>query len=219
MVVDPVLALPLFSTPVAVFELPEMEETNRELTERLLAEEQVVPSWKRANVGGWHSAPTLSQRPEACYRKLMRAVVDQIAHLVGGLAAQANEELLEQGGTPRPPPRYRYGLTAWAMVMRQHHYVIPHDHGDSHWSVAYYVDAGDEDAPPPSGHLVFQDPRRSGKPIPELDLFPTTFELPARTGALVVFPGWLQHYVHAYRGVRPRICVSCNITMDVAPAT
>jgi uncharacterized protein (TIGR02466 family) len=204
--VDPSLAIPLFTTPVAVFDLPNMAEINRELTERLLAEEQVVPSWHRANVGGWHSVPDLSMRPEPCFRTLMRAVVDQVAHTVAGLAMDA-----ELG----PAPPFRYGLIAWAMIMRDGDYVITHDHGDSHWSVAYYVDSGD-DAPAPSGRLVFVDPRRSGRPIPELTLFPTTFEIAARTGSLVVFPGWLQHYVHSYRGQRPRICISCNLTMEVA---
>lgn len=216
---DPMLALPLFSTPVAVFELPKMEDVNRELAERLLAEEEQVPSWRRANVGGWHSAPDLSRRPEACYRTLMRAVVDQVGHLVAGLAVDADAEIEAGGGRGRggaPLPRFRYGVTAWGMILRDGDYVVTHDHGDAHWSVAYYVDAGDE-APPPSGHLVFLDPRRGGRPIPELQLFPSTFELPARTGALVVFPGWLQHYVHAYRGERPRICISCNLTMDVVP--
>ncbi len=215
--VDPSLALPLFSTPVAVFDLPGMEAGNRELSERLLAEEQAQPSWKRANVGGWHSVPDLSRRPDACFRNVMRAIVDQVAHLVGGLSAEAAAEAQAQGQAFPPPPRFRYGLTAWAMILRDGDYVITHDHGDAHWSVAYYVDAGDEDAAPPSGHLVFLDPRRSGRSIPELPLFPTTFELPARTSALVVFPGWLQHYVHPYRGKRPRICISCNVTMDVAP--
>lgn len=203
---EPSLALSLFSTPITVFDLPAMEDTNRELAERLLAEEQTAPSWHRANVGGWHSAPDLSRRPEACYRTLMRAIVDQVANVVGALAAEA--------GLPSAP-RFRYGLTSWAMILRQGGYVITHDHGDSHWSVAYYVDAGD-DAPAPSGRLVFLDPRRSGRTIPELDLAASTFEVAARTGALVVFPGWLQHYVHAYRGQRPRICVSCNIVMEPA---
>jgi len=99
--------------------------------------------------------------------------------------------------------------------LRDGGYVVPHDHGDVHWSVAYYVDAGDE-VPPPSGRLAFLDPRRSGRSIPELALA-TTFELAPRTGALVVFPGWLQHHVHPYRGQRPRICISCNLTMEVVP--
>jgi uncharacterized protein (TIGR02466 family) len=211
-VVDPSLALPLFSTPVAVFDLPDMEPINQELAERFLEEEKTVPSWRRANIGGWHSAPNLSQRPEPCFRAVMRHIVDQLAHMVGGLVMAETPE----GAEPPPMPRFRYGLTSWAMVLRQGDYVITHDHGDSHWSIAYYVDAGD-DAPAPSGHLVFLDPRRSGRTIPELPLFESNFELAARTSALVVFPGWLQHYVHPYRGTRPRICISCNITMDVAP--
>jgi uncharacterized protein (TIGR02466 family) len=205
--VDPSLAVPLFTTPVTAFDLPAMEDLNRELAERLLEEETRVPSWHRANVGGWHSAPDLSRRPEACYRGLMRAVVDQVSHTVAALAADAEQ----------PMPRFRYGVTGWAMIMRHGHYVIPHDHGDAHWSTAYYVDAGD-DAPAPSGRLVFLDPRRSGRAVPDLALFPSTFELAARTGALVVFPGWLQHFVHSYQGRRPRICISCNVTMEVASA-
>jgi uncharacterized protein (TIGR02466 family) len=203
--IEPSLAIGLFSTPLVVVDLPGMEAANAEISTQLLAEEQAVPSWQRANVGGWHSVPNLSQRPQPCYRTLMRAVVDQVTTVVRGLASDMGLAQV---------PQYRYGVTAWGMVLREGHYVMVHDHGDVHWSVAYYVDAGDEVAEP-SGRLVFVDPRRSGRSIPELDLFPTSFDIQPRTGALVIFPGWLQHYVHAYRGQRPRICVSCNLTMEV----
>jgi uncharacterized protein (TIGR02466 family) len=205
--VEPSLAFSLFSTPIAVFDLPGMAEVNREIAAILLAEERTVPSWERANVGGWHSTPDLSRRSEPCFRQLIRAVVDQVGGNVAALAAEA--------GAAQLPP-FRYAVTAWAMVMREGHYVMTHDHGDVHWSVAYYVDGGDE-LPAPSGRLAFLDPRRSGRTIPGLVL-PTTFDVAPRSSALVVFPGWLQHYVHAYRGQRPRICVSCNLTMEpVAP--
>jgi hypothetical protein len=49
-----------------------------------------------------------------------------------------------------------------------------------------------------------------------LDLVGTTFTAKASTGRLYVFPGWLFHYVHAYRGQRPRVSVSCNITFELA---
>ena len=205
--VDPSLALALFPTPVVVLDLPAMDDINREIAHLLLAEELVVPSRRLANVGGWHSAPDLSRRSQPCFRMLMRAVVDMVSRNVAALAA-------EVGVTQVPP--FRYGVTAWAMILRDGHYVITHDHGDVHWSVAYYVDAGD-DAPAPSGRLAFLDPRRSGRTIPEVTLFPTTFDIAPRTSALVIFPGWLQHYVHAYRGQRPRICISCNLMMEVAP--
>src|ERR1043166_6508596 len=205
--VEPTLAVALFSTPIIVLDLPGMAEVNAEIAAVLLAEEKTVPSWQRANVGGWHSVPDLSRRPQPCFRTLMRAVVDEVGNTVAAVAAQAEIEEL---------PAFRYAVTAWAMVMRNGHYVMTHDHGDVHWSVAYYVDAGDE-APAPSGRLAFLDPRRSGRTIPEVTLFPSTFDVAPRTGALVIFPAWLQHYVHASRGERPRICVSCNLTMDVVP--
>jgi uncharacterized protein (TIGR02466 family) len=146
----------------------------------------------------------------------MRAVVDSVGTHVAALAAHAGHA---RHAEIDALPAYRYAVTAWAMILRSGHYVIPHDHGDAHWSVAYYVDAGD-DRPAPSGRIAFLDPRRSGRSIPELSLFGETFDLAPRTGALVIFPGWLQHYVHPYRGERPRICVSCNLTMELAaPAT
>jgi len=206
-ILEPSLAVALFATPIVVIDLPAMEDTNREIAARMLEEETTVPSWQRANVGGWHSTPDLSRRPEPWFRHLMRAVVDQVGTNVAALTQAAGIE---------HSPAFRYAVTAWAMVMRDGHYVVTHDHGDVHWSVAYYVDAGD-DLPPPSGRLAFLDPRRSGRAIPELPLFPSTFDIRPRTSALVIFPGWVQHYVHTYRGQRPRICVSCNLTMEVAP--
>jgi uncharacterized protein (TIGR02466 family) len=203
---EPSLAIGLFPTPVKIFDLPGLEAVNAEIATQLLAEEQTVPSWHRANIGGWHSVPDLSQRPHPAFRTLMRAIVDQVTGMVGSLAADAGIGQV---------PTFRYGVTGWGMVLRDGHYVTLHDHGDVHWSVAYYVDAGDDDAPEPSGRLAFVDPRRSGRSIPELELFPSHFDIKPRTGALVIFPGWLQHYVHAYRGKRPRICVSCNLTMEV----
>ena len=201
--VDPALAIGLFATPVVVFELPDMDELNQALSARFLAEERAVPSWERANVGGWHSVPDLAGRADPALRAVLQRIVEHVRVNVAALAADAALEL----------PSYRYGLTAWAMVMRDGHYVTPHDHGDTHWSAAYYVDAGDA-APAPSGALAFLDPRRCGRMIPGVELFPSTFVIAPRTSALVIFPGWLQHYVHAYRGARPRICISCNVTME-----
>jgi uncharacterized protein (TIGR02466 family) len=207
--IEPSLAIALFPTPVIMFDLPNMSEVNAEIAAALLEEETKVPSVSRANVGAWHSAPDLARRSGLPFRTLMQQIVNQVGACVSVLARDA--------GIEQVPP-YRYALMSWAMVMRKDQYVTTHDHGDAHWSVAYYVDAGDE-APAPSGRLAFLDRRGSGRPIPELDLFPSTFEVTPRTSALVVFPGWLQHYVHAYQGTRPRICVSCNITMSIDSPT
>ena len=192
--------------PVIVFDLTDID--NEAIAMAVLEEERHVPSWQRANVGGWHSAPDLSQRSFPPIRALMNAIVENVGYSIAGLTAA-------RGLDPDKLPEFRFGLTSWAMVMRDGHYVSPHDHGDAHFSVAYYVDAGDERAPP-SGRLAFLDPRRSGRSIPDVNLFPATFDIAPVTGSLVLFPGWLVHHVHAYRGERPRICVSANVTVERA---
>lgn len=199
----------LFATPLHVFDLPNMEATNRELASRLLAEAEKSPGMDRSNVGGWHSVPDLSRRPEACYRTLMQAVIDRVRQVYDIAAAAA--------GIP-PGMQFRYALQSWAMVMMDGDYTTLHDHADAHWSVAYYVDAGDADVEghPDSGRLAFIDPRRAGRAFGGVDLYPSTFTVRPRTSSLVIFPGYLQHYVHAYRGQRPRICISCNVVMEPA---
>jgi uncharacterized protein (TIGR02466 family) len=207
----------LFATPLFVFELPELEIYNRELRAALLAEQKATPGVQRSNVGGWHSVPDLSQRPDPAWRALMQRTVGCVDALVAELAHQG------EPATPPPPqplPRFRYGVHGWAMILGHGDYVVLHEHGEAHWSTVYYVDAGDEEeataGDDPSGVLAFVDPRRGGRNVPGLELFPTTFTVRPRTGTLVVFPGWLQHYVHPYRGQRPRISVSCNLVMDAA---
>lgn len=197
------LAFGLFPTPVVIVDLPAMAAHNDELAARLLAESEREPTWRRSNVGGWHSAPDLASRVDPALQTLLRAIVDETQRTIGALAADAGITNV---------PRLRYGMTAWAMVMREGHYIGPHDHGDAHWSSAYYVDAGD-DTPAPSGRLTLLDPRRSGRTVPGLELFPPTFDVTPHTGSLVLFPGWLVHHVHPYRGQRPRISIGCNVTL------
>jgi len=198
----------LFSTPVIVHHLQGMDDVNRELTERLIVESEHDAGFQRSNVGGWHSVPNLSQRPEPCYRALMEQVVRHVRITFQEVAAAV-------GAAPSPLD-YRYAVHGWAMVMRDGDYTILHDHAESHWSLAYYADAGDADFDryPMSGHLSFVDPGRGARAIPGVDLFPSTFSVKPHTSAMVIFPGWLQHYVHAYRGTRPRVCISCNIKLE-----
>jgi uncharacterized protein (TIGR02466 family) len=186
----------LFATPLLVRDLPGVEALNRELAERLLAEEQTAPGVARSNAGGWHSAPDLGRRSQPCFGALLQRVVDCAGELVA-------------------EPGFRYGVQAWAMIMRDGDYAALHDHGEAHWSCVYYVDAGDDAAEHPrSGRLAFVDPRRGGRPMPLREPAPSTFLVRPRTGALVIFPSYLQHYVHPYRGARPRISISCNLVVE-----
>ncbi len=201
--------LPLFCTPVSMYDLPDMAAVNREITERLVAESQSVPSVHRSNVGSWHS-PNLAGRPEACFRTLLTAIVTRVRETADHLAQERGQSL----------PPMRAGAHAWAMVMRNGDYTIPHDHSDVHWGTVYYADAGDADEAKEraSGLLALVDPRHGGRSMPGLDDVGSTFTVVPRTGRLVVFPGWLLHYVHPYRGQRPRVSISCNVIFEPAPA-
>ena len=201
--------LPLFGTPLSMYESPGMDEVNRDITARLVTESVTVPSVHRSNVGGWHSQPNLALRPEPCYRKLVQYIVTRVRETVDSLAHERGLAM----------PTMHIGVHAWAMVMREGDYTIAHDHADAHWSTVYYPDAGDADETvhPDSGLLALVDPRHGGRPMPGLDLLGTTFTARPSTGRLLVFPGWLLHYVNVYRGRRPRVAVSCNVTFELAP--
>ncbi len=201
--------LSLFPTPVSMYDLNGMDEINRDLTSRLVAESEAVPSLHRSNLGGWHSPTDLAARTEPCYRSLVQNIATRVRETIDGLAQETGQKL----------PPMRMGVHGWAMVMRKGDYTIPHDHSEAHWATVYYPDAGDADqaAHPDDGLLAYIDPRHGARPMPGLDLLGTTFTALPRTGRLVVFPGWLLHYVHAYHGTRPRVSISCNITFEVAP--
>jgi uncharacterized protein (TIGR02466 family) len=202
--------LALFATPIFSFDDAGDAELDRELVRRMVVESEGSPGVARSNSGGWHSVPDLSRRPEPCYQDLMRRVVARV---------QATFFELARGQGEAVDQRYRLGVQAWAMVMRHGHHTLVHDHAESHFSVVYYPDIGDadQDLHPDSGKLTFVDPRRGGTVIPGVELFPSQFAIVPQPGLLVVFPGWLQHYVQPYRGVRPRISISCNVRFEIDP--
>lgn len=201
--------LSLFATPVSMFELTGMDTVNRELTQHLVAESVKVPTDHRSNVGGWHSRTDLHARPEACFRTIIQEILIRVR--------ETSEKVAKESGSELPPLSYR--AHAWAMVMRDGDYTLPHDHSEVHWGAVYYPDAGDADEAlhPESGVLGLIDPRHGGRPIPGLDIVGKTFYSKPATGRLLVFPGWLMHYVNAYRGHRPRVAISCNVIFYLAP--
>ena len=204
--------LALFSTPVFTFRDPADADLDRELTQRLVHESEHAPGIARSNSGGWHSVPDLSRRTEPCYQDLMHRIVARVQTMFLELARAQDTNM---------DLRFRFGVQAWAMVMRHGDHTLIHDHAEAHFSVAYYPDAGDADLAmyPDSGKLSFVDPRRGGTVIPGVQLYPTQFTVQPEAGRMVVFPGWLQHFVQPYRGGRPRICISANVRLEIDPNT
>jgi hypothetical protein len=195
--------LDLFTSPVMVFDVEAAERLRAALLEALVAESRNAPGILAANRGGWHSAPDIALRPEPVFRAYCEMVVSHVRQAFEHLAHGAGVEKL---------PRYGVRLQAWAMVMQDSDYTVLHDHGDATLAGPFYLDMGDADLErfPNSGAISFTDPRRSASRVLGLDLFRGSVTLHPQAGKLVLFPGYLQHHVHPYRGVRPRVCVANN---------
>lgn len=107
----------------------------------------------------------------------------------------------------------------WANVMDPGDYSYPHCHYDSQASLVYYLDPGEPDLKEKlAGRFHFSDPRipYCCSTHPER---PTRGLLPdIRTGTLLMFPSEFVHFVHPYRGTRPRITLAWNISPGPAPA-
>lgn len=196
----------LFSTPVAMFEHPELQPLKKELTDILVAESLTIPSVSVSNAGGWHSPYSLHTRPEECFRKLNKFMIASALEITAAVAKS----------TGASPLKYTTSTEMWAMVMRDGDYTIAHTHAETHWACVFYADNGDADqkAHPNSGLISFADPRMGRMPVPGLTIAAANFTVDAQAGQLLVFPGWLMHYVHAYRGTRPRVSVACNVTLQ-----
>lgn len=219
---QPIDHFDLFGSPIRITMLAGLDEANAAAVALLVDEARRTPGIARSNEGGWHSVPDLTLRREGPWPMLMRRLADEVDATVKGLAhARGVARQFDHG----------YGIQAWAMVLGEGDWVTPHDHAESHFSGAYYLDAGDalsdgssdepRDEPrggtAQSGRITFLRPQSGGAMIPGLDLFPSHFTVPPRTGMLIIFPGSLPHYVHPYRGTRPRVCLSFNVRVQPRP--
>jgi len=188
-----------FPTPIGRVYVKDAEGINPGLKSEILRREQEAPSRARSNHGGWQSKSDLLSWPIPEVKALTAAISETIKQVHGVVCDVEGKEL-------------PLVLNAWANVSRQGAFHKRHNHVTSHWSGVYYVDAGQENADwPTSGVLDFFDPRERvecvnlpGAP------FGTPVSVPAQTGSLLIFPGWLYHSVNPYQGSGERISISFN---------
>ncbi|HXX82506.1 MAG TPA: putative 2OG-Fe(II) oxygenase [Casimicrobiaceae bacterium] len=106
----------------------------------------------------------------------------------------------------------------WASVYRAGDYCIAHSHLRSYVSIVYMLDPGDEDPDDKlAGKLWLADPRipwccphepgRVTRPV-----------IPTMTsGTMLIFSSDYLHSVNPYYGLRPRVTLSWNITLERLP--
>jgi uncharacterized protein (TIGR02466 family) len=193
-----------FSTPLLVKRYGDDDGLNAKLLEHILAREAKEATRGMSNVGGWHSPADLLGSSDPAIHELRKRVANCIRKVVlnNRFSALALERSMH--------------ISAWANVARDGAYNAVHNHTPAVFSGVYYVSTG-EPAPEDSreGLIEFIDPR----PGPHGGTLPThAFNAPLiidpEPGMMLVFPGWLLHYVHPYRGTAPRVSVAFNLWLD-----
>ena len=111
-----------------------------------------------------------------------------------------------------------YADATWASVYRAGDYCMPHSHLRSNLSIVYMLDPGDEDPQDAlAGRLCFADPRIEAC-CPHEPGRVTQHVLPTmNAGTMLIFASDYLHSVNPYRGRRPRITLSWNITLEKLP--
>jgi len=193
-----------FPTLILRRQIEDHEELNAGLLEVIDEQRRQSSGITKSNVGAWHS--------ELDFLRLAdEPVLGLRAHLNKAIGDYFSMEQQRQV----PPGELTVRLVGWAMVYSSGDYAVPHVHPNANFSGVYYVDAGDDAADAPqSGLLTLIDPR-AGATALATDGWQhaTTLDVKPRAGLLVLFPAWLSHHVHPYRGNRDRIAVSFNVSM------
>ena len=106
----------------------------------------------------------------------------------------------------------------WGSIYHDGDHCMPHSHLRSDVSVVYMLDTGDESPDDKvSARLCFADPRIDAC-CPDEPGRVTRHVMPVMTpGTMLIFSSDYLHSVNPYRGQRPRITLSWNITLARLP--
>lgn len=198
----------LFPTPLIILKLDDAVEMNARLIEEFVARKAGEPAIARSNVGGWHSSPDFFRRTEAGHRQLAGHLVKSIMAATRQLAPDATLSDLD------------LIVDGWVNVSPAGSYHSPHSHPGAFWSGVYYVDVpGRSDPQSRSGAIEFLSPRGSS---PDWSMLPSamtgdSFSVQPEEGMILLFPGYVQHWVHPHAGERDRVCVAFNAKFSRKP--
>lgn len=207
--------VPLFATPLVMFDVPDAAVLNKELRAVIEQREKSHPSTQKTNVGGWQSSVDMDRWGGPPAIKLLayaRSVANRMTTDIEG----------KTGNGPYPG---HFAVTwlgsMWANINRDGHRNEFHSHPGAFWSGVYYVDDGGIGANPSlGGELEFMDPRG---PLPVMNAphlrfaggltAGTTEKLQPKAGRMVIFPAWLLHQVRPYHGTAERISIAFNLAV------
>jgi uncharacterized protein (TIGR02466 family) len=191
-----------FATPIALYRILGSGALNAQLRKLILTDEQDHPNNSCSDTDGWRSAPDVFSRTEEATTILRMHIEQVVLNILKSIGA--------------PEDSYAYpALMGWANVLRRGDRATPHSHPESVWSGVYYVDIGTPAEPDSqSGTLEFLDPRTQvGTMLTTGSVSGQPIRVQPEPSLLVLFPGWLYHFVHPYQGNETRISIAFNVLM------
>lgn len=202
----------LFSAPFLRLQWPDATGLNEQLKSLILDKSIAVDSVRQSNKGGWQSAKDLQNWNEACVERFLAMAALAISKITSSCVGEDVARELEG----------EWKISAWANVNRYSNYNGLHAHVGGFWSGVYYVSAGKaNDSCSQEGWISFRNPTIAPLAISNLQpppaiagIFRTKFNVKPLDGLMLLFPSWLEHYVHPYFGVEPRISISWDATMS-----
>lgn len=107
---------------------------------------------------------------------------------------------------------------SWVNVTASGEYGQPHSHTRASLSVVYFLDLGtNPPGNPHNGRFAFVDPRLAACCHEEPERLSRAIIPRHVEGLMFGFPSQLVHFVHLYRGERPRISVAWNFGLPAEP--
>jgi uncharacterized protein (TIGR02466 family) len=199
----------IFGTPIAVRTVANFQTLSAALEQAILNRARSGIGNQLSNIGGWQSQTDFLDWPEPAISQF-RSELDR------SIQSISTVPVLLEGRTPDPSTRVGYSAYGWTNINKDGDYNTLHVHPGCDWSSVYYVSPGTPNPDTPTnGRIEFRDPRpsaayaripgfTSGQPM----------RLKPQAGLLVVFPSWLEHWVHPYFGEGHRISISVNVTLN-----
>ncbi len=189
----------IFPTQILSYTWEDSKELNKELRKVILEKEKEGGGRQQSNVGGYHSEWDMLTWDYPCVEELINRIHQMSGYMakVHGLKDDETVDL---------------SITGWANVMRSGNYHSPHNHPNNFWSGCYYIDDGDpEENIQYNGYFEFLDPRGGSDMHTSESLVAPRYQIIPKAGTIVMFPAYVNHYVHPYVGLRERISVSFNV--------
>lgn len=171
---------------------------NKSLKNIIIEKQNTSDGSSASNSGGWHSKPNFHTWPfpeVLTLKDMISEAVDEAMQTTSGIAADRFTVHYDQG--------------CWANINRDRDYNNLHNHAGASWSGVYYVDMGEpETGRPNNGFIEFIDPRPMGGSPKKLRFLP-------KAGEMLLFPSWLDHWVHPFYGKGERISIAFNLNLEI----